>query len=205
MIDVVCPACNRQMQVDSENVGNRVHCKCGCIFRTEDPALQRAVLNEDPPLPTLVEPEREAEGFKGTCAGWRFDWNNWDLGGKVIFISTCVAAASMLISWVDIGIASANGISQGAVLFLALFVYPTWMLFTKRSIHLWGGVACGALGILFAFAYIASKETEVFGRSVNAASGGPYIFLLSRNDSDRTQQSRLGKANREGVDHRSAG
>ena len=109
----------------------------------------------------------------------KFDWRNWNLGGKVIFVSTCAAAASMLIPWVDIGIASRNGISQGAILFLALFIYPMWGLLTNRSINLWGGIACGAGGILFSLLYIASKEVEIYGISGNAASGGSYVFLLS--------------------------
>lgn len=84
----------------------------------------------------------------------------------------------MLIRWVDVGIASRNGISQGAILFLALFIYPMWVLLTNRPINFWGGTACGAGGILCALLYIASKEVEIFGVSGNAASGGPYLFLL---------------------------
>jgi hypothetical protein len=109
----------------------------------------------------------------------KFDWKRWSLGGKVLFIAACVAAASMLLPWVDVGIASANGISQGAFLFLAVFIYPLWMLLTNRSIHRVGGIACGAIGILLAIVYIVSKEVAVFGYSVNAASGGPYVFLLA--------------------------
>jgi hypothetical protein len=109
----------------------------------------------------------------------KFDWNRWNAGGKVVFVAACVATASMLFDWVSIGIASANGISQGTFLFLALFVYPVWMLLTNRPIHRTGGIACGAVGILFTFGYIASKQTEIFDRSVNLASGGAYLFLLA--------------------------
>jgi len=44
----------------------------------------------------------------------KFDWKNWNLGGKVIFVAACVATVSMLMKWVDVGIASQSGLSQGA-------------------------------------------------------------------------------------------
>ncbi len=107
-----------------------------------------------------------------------FDWNNWDIWGKTIFVSACIAAASMLMTWVDVGLASANGFSQCAFLFWGVFVFPLLMLLKKRPIHLVGGIVCGALGIVCSLGYIASKQVEIFGHSANFASGGAYVFLL---------------------------
>jgi hypothetical protein len=108
----------------------------------------------------------------------KFDWKNWGIGGKTIFIAACVATVSMLIPWVDVGFASANGLSQCTFFFLGLFIYPVLMLLKNRSINLIGGIVCGGSGILLALGYIASKEIDFFGHSVNAAAGGPYAFLL---------------------------
>ena len=107
-----------------------------------------------------------------------FDWNKWDIWGKTIFVSACIAAASMLMKWVDVGLASANGFSQGTFLFWGLFVFPLLMLLKDRPIHLVGGIVCGALGIACSLVYVASKQVEIFGNSANFASGGPYVFLL---------------------------
>lgn len=186
VIEVVCPACNRQIKTKAEYVGKRAKCKCGHVFVIEEAALEPELVEapetpveEAPPPPLPVQPPSQAAPMAGIWGQVKFDWKNWDLGGKAIFISACVAAGSMLISWVDIGIARANGISQGTFLFLGVFVYPLWMVLTSRSLHLQGGIACGALGILCAIGYIGSRQFDFFGSSVNVASNGPYLFLLS--------------------------
>jgi len=186
LVEVVCPACNRQIKTKAEYAGKRAKCKCGHVFVIEEPALEPELVEAQepavarappPPIPSPVP--GAADPMKALWGQFKFDWKNWDLGGKVIFVSACVAAGSMLISWVDVGFARANGLSQGTFLFLGVFVYPLWMLLTNRSIHLQAGIACGALGIVCSIGYIASKQFDFFGSSVNAASTGPYVFLLS--------------------------
>jgi hypothetical protein len=152
----------------------------------EEPALEpelveapEAPAEQETPPPIPVQRQSQADAFTSVWERLKCDWKNWDLGGKVIFVSACVAAASMLISWVDVGFARANGLSQGTFLFLGVFVYPVWMLLTNRCIHLYGGIACGAGGILCGIGYIGSKQFDFFGTSVNAASAGPYVFMLS--------------------------
>ncbi len=51
----------------------------------------------------------------------KFDWQNWNLGGKIIFVAACLAAATMLMKWVDVGIISQSGLSQQAYIFLAFW------------------------------------------------------------------------------------
>lgn len=48
----------------------------------------------------------------------KFDWQHWSLGGKIIFVAACFAILSMFMNWVDLGIVSANGLSQGVFLIL---------------------------------------------------------------------------------------
>ena len=109
----------------------------------------------------------------------KVDWKNWNNGGKIIFVAACVATASLLMNWVDIGIASQSGMTQGAFLFLGLWVYPVLMLLKNTAIHKIGGLACSITSILGTVGYISSKQLELFGETVNAAGGGAYLFLFA--------------------------
>ena len=63
----------------------------------------------------------------------KFNWNNWNIGGKIIFIAACVASVSMLMNWVDIGFRAESGLSQGTFLFLGLWVYLALILLTNKA------------------------------------------------------------------------
>ena len=106
-------------------------------------------------------------------------WQVWSIGNKTIFISTCVATFSMLISWVDVGFASQNGLSQGTFLLLGFYIYPLMQLWKNENINkLWGRI-CSIGSLVCVILYISSKTIEVFGSTVNAASTGAYLFLFS--------------------------
>ena len=109
----------------------------------------------------------------------QINWNNWNQGGKVIFAASCVAVLSMLMAWVDIGIASQSGLAQGTVLFLGLWYYPAIKVLKNEAIDNKIGLVCGALSVLFTIGYISSKSVELMGNSVNAAGSGAYVFLLA--------------------------
>lgn len=109
----------------------------------------------------------------------KFDWVNWNIGGRVIFIAGCAAVLSMLMKWVDVGIASQSGLSQGAFLFLGLWVYPLLMLFRNKPISKLWGWACAIASIVFASGYISSKSVEFFDETVNAAATGAWVFLFA--------------------------
>jgi hypothetical protein len=109
----------------------------------------------------------------------KFDWQNWNIGGRVIFVATCVATASIFMTWVDIGIASQSGISEGTFLFLVLWVYPVIMLFKNKNINWILGLACSGCSVVFTLIYISSKFLDFFGETENAAAYGAYLFLLA--------------------------
>ena len=109
----------------------------------------------------------------------KFDWKNWNIGGKVIFVAACVATASMLMKWVDVGFVSQSGLSQGAFLYLGLWVYPVLMLFKNKSIHRVWGVVCSSASVVSTLIYISSKSVEIFDETVNAAATGAYLFLFA--------------------------
>jgi hypothetical protein len=109
----------------------------------------------------------------------KFDWKNWNLGGKIIFVAACVATLSMLMKWVDIGFASQSGLTQGAFLFLGLWIYPVIMLFKNKNIQRIWGLACSICSVVFTLGYISSKTIEIFGETANVAATGAYLFLLA--------------------------
>ena len=65
----------------------------------------------------------------------KIDWNNWNLGGKIIFIAACIAIFSMFMNWVDIGISARIGISQLAFIFLIFWIYPVRKLLNNKPIN----------------------------------------------------------------------
>ena len=82
-------------------------------------------------------------------------------------------------TWVDIGLASQSGFSQGTFLLLALYVYPMMMLFKSNDINKLYGRICSIGSLVCAILYISSKTISMFGESVNVSSTGAYVFLLA--------------------------
>ncbi len=108
----------------------------------------------------------------------KFDWEHWNLGGRIIFVAACAATASMFMDWVSIGFASQSGLTQGAFLLLALWVYPVLMLFKNKLISRAWGLICSIASVVLTSAYISSKSIEIFGKTINAAATGAWLFLL---------------------------
>lgn len=141
-----------------------------------------------PPLPSESLPAEplkagvsDDEEIPLVVAGnsFQFRWAEWNLGGKVIFVSACVALLSMFMKWVDLGIVSANGFSQGAVLFLGFFVYPVFKLFRHEPIHLYGGIGCAVGGILLAIGYMSQRTVTILGRSASLFGTGALFFFIA--------------------------
>ena len=109
----------------------------------------------------------------------KFDWKNWNVGGKVVFVLGCVAIVSMFMKWVDIGIVSQTGLSQGAFLFLGFWVYPLLMLFSNKSMSRVWGLVCSIASVVVTIGYISSKSIEIFGETANVAATGAWLFLLA--------------------------
>lgn len=107
------------------------------------------------------------------------NWSNWGFGGKTIFSAFCVAVLSMFVAWVDIGFTSRNGISQGTVLLLILWVYPVLKPLKNQKMSKTLGFLCAITSFLMTTMYISSKSLNLMGREVNVASTGAILFLIA--------------------------
>lgn len=108
----------------------------------------------------------------------KVDWANWDSGAKIIFVAACAATLSMFMDWVSIGFASQSGLAQGAFLLLGLWVYPVLMLLKGLPIRRSWGIGLSCASVVLTAIYIGSKSIEVFGKTINAAATGAWLFLL---------------------------
>ena len=105
----------------------------------------------------------------------KWDWSNWNGGGKVIFVAACVAAVSMLTTWIDLGIASRNGLADGEFLFLVFWIYPLLMLFKNKPISRVWGLVCAIPCAAYALFVLGHLSSTGAGRP----GPGPYLFLLA--------------------------
>lgn len=107
------------------------------------------------------------------------DISKWDLGGKIIIGSTILALLSFFFKWVDIGLIAQNGFSQGIFFFIIVFIYPALMVLLNKPVSKIAGYVCAVLGIVLGILYISRKTADLFGTSFNAASTGPYVFIIA--------------------------
>ena len=108
-----------------------------------------------------------------------FDFQGWSLGGKIVFISSCVAVVSLLLPWIDVGIATRMGLTQVSLLLIGFYVYPVLMLLQKQPIHKGAGIACGGLAIAGTLWWILHHRSSVFGQTMDVSGFGSKLFLLA--------------------------
>ena len=109
----------------------------------------------------------------------KFDWDNWNTGGRIIFVAACAATLSMFMNWVDVGITTRVGVSQQAIILLGFWVYPVMMLFKSKTISLIWGLLCATLSFIISALYIAMKSIEFLGETINVSAIGAWVFLLA--------------------------
>lgn len=107
----------------------------------------------------------------------RFAFNEWNLGGKVIFISACTAVFSMILPWINVFGLKYSGFSGVYFLLIGFFVYPVLMLLQNQFINMQIGYVCAGLAALISIISIARINQAAFG--LNVVGSGAYLFLLS--------------------------
>jgi len=110
----------------------------------------------------------------------KFDWQNWNTGGKIIFSAACAAVLSMFMTWVEAGIFSQNGLAQEAWIFLGLWIYPVLMLLKGKSINRGWGLTCSIVSTVITFGYIQEHTKVLLGDiPIDTYGGGAVVFLLA--------------------------
>ncbi|MFD2370595.1 hypothetical protein ACFSO0_11695 [Brevibacillus sp. GCM10020057] len=102
-----------------------------------------------------------------------------DSGSKMVVVATAVAFLSLFFNWIDAGIVAVNGFQQQGYLFLLLFLYPFAQAIQNKRINKTIGLICSVLSIVGIIGFMMSKTIEIFGKSINVASTGMYIFLIA--------------------------
>jgi mannose/fructose/N-acetylgalactosamine-specific phosphotransferase system component IIC len=113
--------------------------------------------------------------------GTTLSWGALSTGEKVIVGSGCLAVISLLMPWLDIGIATRNGFTQQAWLILLLgFTYPAFMLFNRKSIDIRIGITLVGIALLWCGSYISGKNVTFGppGDTIDAdlSGSGPGMF-----------------------------
>ncbi|HQZ68013.1 MAG TPA: DUF4339 domain-containing protein [Planctomycetaceae bacterium] len=153
------------------------------LFAAAPPSVPISAPPVPPKLPDLTRssPDDSSDkvSLEDNISPFRFTWAEWNLGGKIIFVSACVAVISMLMKWVDVGITSANGFTQGTFIFLGFFIYPVWKLLKQKPIRLYGGVGSAAGGMLCTMVYMSERTVSFGGRSASLFGAGAVFFFLA--------------------------
>lgn len=102
-----------------------------------------------------------------------------DTGANLIVISGIVAFISLFLNWVDVGIASRNGLDQGGFIGLLFLLYPFYKAVKKQPLMKVVSTLLAFLSLGFVFLYIQSKTTKLFNKEVNLAASGAYLYLIS--------------------------
>ncbi|NBG89590.1 hypothetical protein [Isachenkonia alkalipeptolytica] len=106
-------------------------------------------------------------------------FNQWNIGGKIIFIATGLAVLSLFMSWVDLGIITASGFQQDGYLLLLLYIYPVYKLLKDRPMKKVVGAILSMLAVISAIGFMLSKSVDFYGTTVNGAGAGLYLFVIA--------------------------
>ncbi len=107
-----------------------------------------------------------------------FNWKNWSNGQKLIFVSSAVAVASLLLPWADMGLISVNGFAQQGYLLLVFFIYPLYQVLKSNPIKPVYGFISSCLAVICSISFALSKTVEVFETSVNLSGSGLVLFII---------------------------
>ena len=106
-------------------------------------------------------------------------FKEWNLGGKLVFISAILAIISLFMTWVDVGIFKASGFQQGGYIILVLFLYPIYKLLKNDPMSKIIGLISAVLALIIGISYLTSKSIEIFDTSVNVAGTGLYLYIIA--------------------------
>ncbi len=133
--------------------------------------------NGDKMRQTEGEPEKRSE--EPVFRSLEFNFNDWKLGGKLIFISTLLAIISLFFTWIDSGDQSEIGFLQGGSIFLAMYIYPFLILAQDKHMNKVLGVISGASAVLFPILLLNYMSRQMMEPMMDIAGLGLIIFIIT--------------------------
>lgn len=109
----------------------------------------------------------------------QFKFKEWNLGGKLIFISSILAIGSVFMTWIDIDGVEISGLQQKGYIFLVFYVYPMYQLLKNEPMHKIGGKASSLLAIALGASLLGSISMDDAGNTINAGGIGLYIYITA--------------------------
>ena len=109
----------------------------------------------------------------------------FDKGQLIVLISTGVAFISLFFPWVNAGFIWVNAFQIQTFLIMLLYILPVYQVFKRRRFFLDPShnfiveVGSGVLAAFLTLIFILTRTTFIFGRSVNLAGTGSYLFLIA--------------------------
>ncbi len=110
---------------------------------------------------------------------FELNFQGWNFGGKLIFISTVIAILSLLLPWIGGDAEPDMGFGQGASVFLVAYIYPFFVLAQDKKMNNVVGFASSLLAIILPgiFLYYMSREMRLPMPEI--ISYGLLIFLVA--------------------------
>ena len=104
---------------------------------------------------------------------WKIDWKQWSLGGKLIFVASCIALISLPMKWKFHSLGSKTGIVPG-IFFLCLYIYPLQAILRKHRLNKVLGIICCSAALINTLIYIKLVDKHgIF------AGDGVFLFLYA--------------------------
>lgn len=117
----------------------------------------------------------------------KFDWENWNIGGWIIFISFCLGFLSLFMNWMEVAFMHETGFALCGYYFLICWLYPLFVLLKDKKINLIGGIISAIISIIIMIGYIIANVNDVemyrniFGEMavINSPAAGAWLFLFA--------------------------
>ncbi len=107
-----------------------------------------------------------------------FNFSEWNIGGKLIFIATVIAIVSLLFTWIDSSDQSEIGFLQGGSIFLAAYIYPFFILAQdKRMNKIIAGISAG-LAVVLPLIFLNYMSGRIRESMMDIMGIGLLIFII---------------------------
>ena len=107
------------------------------------------------------------------------NWAQMNKGARIFSVALGIAILTMLMSWVDVGIATRNGLEQQGFIFLLPWIYPALKIFKNEEQKKGLSVILLFISLAGVIWYIMSKNVEMFGTTKNVSATGSHLFAVS--------------------------